>query len=68
MNHSKMRSFRIGGIHPPANKLSAGRPIVTIAPGGTVVIPLDQHIGTPALAAVVKGDKVKAGTLVGRAG
>ncbi|MDR1524272.1 MAG: electron transport complex subunit RsxC [Tannerella sp.] len=62
-----MRTFRIGGIHPPANKLSAGRPIETIAPPATVVIPLSQHIGAPALAAVAKGDKVKAGTLIGKA-
>lgn len=62
-----MRTFRIGGIHPPANKLSAGRPIEVIAPPETVVIPLSQHIGAPASAVVAKGDPVKVGTLIGKA-
>ena len=61
-----MRTFRIGGIHPPANKISAGRPIQVIALPTTVVIPLNQHIGTPASAIVAKGDKVKTGTLIGK--
>ena len=62
-----MRTFRIGGIHPPANKLSAGRPVQIITPPETIVIPLDQHIGAPASAVVAKGDKVKVGTLIGKA-
>jgi electron transport complex protein RnfC len=62
-----MRTFRIGGIHPPANKLSAGRPTETIALPATVIIPLSQHAGAPAAAVVAKGDKVKVGTLIGKA-
>ena len=62
-----MYTFRIGGIHPSGNKLSAGRPIETIAPTATVVIPLGQHIGAPAETVVAKGDKVKVGTLIGKA-
>jgi len=62
-----MKSFRIGGIHPQANKLSASRPIQMIPLPESVVIPLDQHIGAPAMAVVGKGDKVKAGTLIGKA-
>lgn len=62
-----MRTFRIGGIHPQANKLSANQPIQVIAPPETVVIPLGQHIGAPASAVVAKGDKVKVGTLIGKA-
>ena len=62
-----MRTFRIGGIHPPGNKLSAGRPIEMIAAPAAVVIPLSQHIGAPAKAVVAKGDKVKVGTLIGKA-
>ena len=61
-----MRTFRIGGIHPPANKLSAGQPIQTIVPPETVVIPLNQHIGVPASAIVAKGDKVKTGSLIAK--
>ncbi|MDR0743739.1 MAG: electron transport complex subunit RsxC [Tannerella sp.] len=62
-----MRSFRIGGIHPPGNKLSASRPIEMITAPEAVVIPLGQHIGAPAKAVVAKGDKVKVGTLIGKA-
>ena len=62
-----MLTFRIGGIHPPENKLSAGCPIQMIPLPETVVIPLDQHIGAPASAVVAKGDKVKAGAKIGKA-
>ena len=62
-----MRTFRIGGIHPPDNKLSAGRTIQMLPLPETVIIPLDQHIGAPASAVVAKGDRVKVGTLIGKA-
>ena len=62
-----MRTFRIGGIHLPDNKLSASRPIQMIPLPETVIIPLDQHIGAPASVVVAKGDKVKAGTMIGKA-
>ena len=62
-----IRTFRIGGIHPPANKLSAGQPIQMITRPASVIIPLDQHVGAPATAVVSKGDKVKVGTLIGKA-
>jgi electron transport complex protein RnfC len=47
--------------------LSAGRPIETLAVPETAVIPLGQHIGAPAKALVAKGDRVKVGTLIGKA-
>jgi electron transport complex protein RnfC len=59
-----LRTFRIGGTHPPENKLSAGKKIITVKPPGQVVIPLGQHIGVPAQAVVKKGDTVKVGTLL----
>ena len=62
-----MRTFQIGGIHPPENKLSAGQPIQTIPPPASVVIPLSQHVGAPATAVVAKGETVKTGTLIGKA-
>ena len=61
-----MRTFRIGGIHPQANKLSDGQPIQIVMPPATIVIPLSQHIGAPATAVVAKGDKVKTGMLIGK--
>ncbi|MDR0429802.1 MAG: electron transport complex subunit RsxC [Tannerellaceae bacterium] len=63
-----LRTFKIGGIHPPENKLSAGKNIRPLAIPKQVVIPLAQHIGAPAQAAVKKGDIVKTGTLIGKAG
>ncbi len=63
-----LRTFRIGGIHPPENKLSAGKKITAIAAPKQVVIPLGQHIGAPAVAVVKKGDEVKVGTLLAKAG
>ena len=47
-----LRTFRIGGIHPPENKLSAGKKITALAAPKQVIIPLSQHIGAPAQAAV----------------
>ncbi len=57
----------MGGIHPPDNKISRAERIVKMPLPETVVIPLAQHIGAPAVAAVAKGDKVKAGQLIGTA-
>ena len=62
------RTFRIGGIHPPESKLSAGRPIEVLPLPKQAVIPLGQHIGAPAQAVVAKGDLVKVGTLIAKAG
>jgi electron transport complex protein RnfC len=62
-----MKTFKMGGLHPPGNKISAGKPVEYVDLPGKVVIPLNQHIGTPAVAVVSKGDKVKVGTLIGRA-
>lgn len=63
-----LRTFRIGGIHPPENKLSAGKKIEVLATPKQVIIPLGQHIGAPAVAEVKKGDLVKVGTLLAKAG
>ena len=63
-----LRTFRIGGIHPPENKLSAGKPITGLSVPKQAVIPLGQHIGAPAQAVVKKGDLVKVGTLIAKAG
>ncbi len=63
-----LKTFRIGGIHPPENKLSAGSPILSLPIPRQVVIPVNQHIGTPAQPVVAKGDQVRAGTLIAKAG
>jgi len=62
-----LKTFRIGGIHPKEQKISAGKAIQTIALPGQVIIPLSQHIGAPCQPVVKKGDTVKVGTLIGKA-
>ena len=62
-----LRTFKIGGVHPPENKLSAQAPIAVLPLPEQVTIPLSQHIGAPAVPVVKKGDKVKAGQLIGQA-
>ena len=61
-----LKSFRIGGVHPPENKLSKGAGIVAMPVPETVVIPLSQHIGAPAVPVVAPGEQVKAGQLIGK--
>lgn len=62
-----LKSFRIGGIHPPENKLSKAEQIVLFPLPEVVTIPLSQHIGAPATATVAKGDKVKVGQVIATA-
>ena len=64
----KIRTFRIGGIHPEENKLT--HEVATqVAPlPKQAIFPLSQHIGAPAKPVVAKGDKVKVGTLLAEAG
>lgn len=61
-----LKTFRLGGIHPKENKLSAGYKIQPIEIPAQVAIPLTQHIGAPCQAVVKRGDKVKVGTLLGK--
>ena len=62
-----LKTFRIGGVHPPENKLSASEPIRILPVPEQVIIPLSQHIGAPATPVVQKGDTVKAGQLIASA-
>lgn len=60
------RTFK-KGIRVPHNKRSRALELEECPTPDTVYIPLAQHIGKPAQATVAVGDKVKAGTLIGRA-
>ncbi|MCK5776648.1 MAG: electron transporter RnfC, partial [Bacteroidales bacterium] len=62
-----MKTFKLGGVHPPENKLSAQAAIETIALPKQVTIPLGQHLGAPATALVKKGDLVKVGQQIAKA-
>jgi len=63
-----MKTFKIGGVHPAENKLSAGSPIREAALPKQAVFSMFQHIGAPAKPVVQRGDEVKVGTLLGEAG
>ena len=62
-----LKTFKIGGVHPPENKLSAAGKIQVLPIPEKVIIPLGQHIGAPATPIVQKGDKVKTGQLIAQA-
>lgn len=64
----KLRTFRIGGIHPEENKLSSEAVTQVAKLPQQAIFPLSQHIGAPAKPVVKKGDKVKVGTLLAEAG
>ncbi len=64
-----MKTFKLGGVHPQDNKeYSAHRPIIECGLPEHAVIPLIQHIGAPAQPVVEKGQKVKVGELIAKAG
>ena len=63
-----MKTFRLGGVHPAENKLSADVATTVAALPAQAVFPLSQHIGAPAKPVVTKGDKVKVGQLIAEAG
>ena len=64
----KIKTFRIGGIHPDENKLSNDAVTQPAPLPEQAVFPVGQHIGAPAKPVVKKGDKVKVGTLIAEAG
>ena len=59
-----LKTFNKGGIHPAENKITAGKPISTLPVPPIAIIPVLQHIGTPANPLVKKGDKVKTGQMI----
>ena len=63
-----MNTFKIGGVHPEPNKLTADRKVETLALPTQAVFPLSQHIGAPAVPCVQKGDVVMVGTRIAEPG
>lgn len=64
----KLRTFRIGGVHPEENKITAEIATKVAELPKQAIFPLSQHIGAPAKPVVAKGDKVKVGTLIAETG
>lgn len=62
-----MKTFKMGGVHPDANKISTDAAIENMPLPKQMVVLMNQHLGAPATSVVAKGDKVKVGQLIGRA-
>jgi len=61
-----LKTFKLGGVHPPENKLSANKKIEVLPLPKTVFIPVAQHIGAPSTPVVKRGDKVKVGQIIAK--
>lgn len=61
-----MKTFKLGGVHPPENKHSADRPIEVFPIPKQVVIPVNQNLGAPSSPLIKKGDMVTAGQLIAK--
>jgi electron transport complex protein RnfC len=62
-----LKTFAKGGTHPPDYKLTAGKEIKILEAQGSVTIPLSQHLGSPAVPVINKGDKVLVGQIIAKA-
>ena len=56
------------GANVPHEKATAGMATVKMPLPARIVLPMQQHIGAPCTPVVKKGDTVRVGTLVGKAG
>ena len=61
-----LKTFKLGGVHPPENKFSASAAIETLPIPKRVFIPISQHLGAPATLVVNRGDVVKTGQLIAK--
>jgi electron transport complex protein RnfC len=61
-----LKTFKLGGVHPPENKLSKDKKIEVLPLPKTVFIPVAQHIGAPSTPTVKRGDEVKVGQIIAK--
>jgi len=61
-----LKTFKLGGVHPPENKISAGAAIGSLPLPARVFVPITQHLGSPAKVVVNRGDEVKTGQLLAK--
>ncbi len=61
-----LKTFKLGGVHPPENKLSKDKKIEVLPLPKTVFIPVAQHIGAPSTPTVKRGDEVKVGQVIAK--
>lgn len=62
--HPRLKTFKIGGVHPEEQKLSADVAITPLPLPKIITIPITQHIGAPAKIIVQRGDMVKTGQII----
>ena len=58
------KTFKIGGVHPHDNKISAEAAIEIFPAIETAYVSMAQHLGAPATPVVAVGDKVKVGQVI----
>lgn len=61
-----LKTFSMGGVHPPENKITASRPIEVVPVPDKVSVPVGQNLGAPSKVIVKKGDVVKVGQLIAK--
>ncbi len=61
-----LKSFKIGGIHPPENKQTKRCAIKQIPTPKEIIVSMSQHIGAPAECCVKRGDHVAKYQLIGK--
>ena len=61
-----MKTFKLGGVHPPENKFSSEAAIEVLPFPKRVFIPISQHLGAPATVVVKRGEEVKTGQLLAK--
>lgn len=62
-----MNTFKLGGIHPEENKLAKNSKVEVCPLPKKAVVFVSQHLGTPSVPVVRKGDRVKTGQLLAKA-
>ena len=58
------KTFKIGGVHPHDNKISATAAIEVFPAIETAYVSMAQHLGAPATPVVAVGDKVRVGQVI----
>lgn len=61
-----MKTFKLGGVHPPEHKIAENKAIEVLPASGKAYVPASQHLGAPANIIVKKGDFVKTGQLIAK--
>ncbi len=61
-----LKTFKLGGVHPPENKFSSGAAIEPLPLPKRIFVPVSQHLGAPSNVLVKRGDEVKTGQLIAK--